>query len=140
MKKILLSGIAIVAIQLSSFSQGQGGGGFQRQTPEEQAAKIIHVLDSAFKLTPANAAKLDTALTVLYKAQNERMKEIMSGGERPDRETMMAERKKYTDARDEMIKLMITKDQFAIWKDTIEPSMRPQRPAGMGGGNRPGGN
>ncbi len=140
MKKILLSGIAIIAIQLSSFSQGPGGGGFQRQTPEEQAAKIIHVLDSAFKLSPSNAAKLDTALTVLYKAQNERMKEIMSGGERPDRETMMAERKKYTDARDEMIKMIITKDQFAIWKDTIEPSMRPQRPAGMGGGNRPGGN
>ena len=138
MKKILFCLFAIISIQSSSFAQGEGRGqgGFNRQTPEEQAAKIIHVLDSAFKLTPSNAAKLDTALTILYKAQNDRMREIMAGGERPDRETMMAERKKYTDARDEMIKLMITKDQFAIWKDTIEPSMRPARPQGMGGGNR----
>lgn len=134
MKKILLSLVVIITIQLSSIAQG---GGFQRQTPQEQAAKIIHVLDSAFKLTPANAAKLDTALTILYKAQNDKMREIMSSGERPDRETMMAERKKYSDARDEMIKLMITKDQFDIWKNTIEPGMRPQRP---GGGNRPSGN
>ena len=131
MKKILITVLAIVAIHFTTFAQG---GGFQRQTPEEQAAKIVHVLDSAFKLTPANAGKLDTALTVLYKAQNERMKEIMAGGERPDRETMMAERKKYADARDEMIKMMITTEQFTTWKETIEPSMRPARPAGTGGG------
>lgn len=136
MKKILFSAIAIIAIQFTSIAQGPGGGGFNRQTPEEQAARIVHVLDSAFKLTPANAAKLDTALTVLYKAQNDRIKEIMAGGERPDRETMMAERKKYTDARDEMIKMIITKEQFTTWKETIEPSMRPARPPGMGGQNR----
>lgn len=135
MKKILLSFIAIIAFQFYSFAQGPGGG-FQRQTPEQQAARIVHVLDSAFKLAPADAAKLDTALRVLYTAQNEKMKEIMAGGERPDRETMMAQRKAYSDARDEMIKLMITKEQFDIWKETIEPSMRPARPQGMGGQNR----
>ncbi len=136
MKKILFGAIAMFAFQFTILAQGPGGGGGQRQmqTPEEQAAKIIHVLDSAFKLTPANAGKLDTALTVLYKAQNERMKELMSGGERPDRDALMAERKKYTDARDEMIKMMITKEQFTTWKETIEPSMRPQRPGGAGGG------
>ncbi|MBK7290837.1 MAG: hypothetical protein KBF82_02810 [Chitinophagaceae bacterium] len=133
MKKILITVLAIVAIHFTPFAQG-GGGQRQMQTPEQQAAKIVHVLDSAFKLTPANAGKLDTALTVLYKAQNDRMKEIMAGGERPDRETMMAESKKYTDARDEMIKLMITAEQFKIWKETIEPSMRPQRQGGAGGG------
>ncbi|MEO5947805.1 MAG: hypothetical protein ABIP79_13385 [Chitinophagaceae bacterium] len=134
MKKILITVLAIVAIHFTTFAQG---GGFQRQTPEEQAAKLVHVLDSAFKLTPANAAKLDTAFTVLFKAQNDRIKEIMAGGERPERETMMAERKKYSDARDEMIKMVITGEHFAIWKDTIEPSMRPQRPVGTGsGGNR----
>lgn len=133
MKKILITVLAIVAIQFTSFAQG---GGFQRQTPEEQAAKIVHVLDSAFKLIPGNAAKLDTALTVLYKAQNDRIREIMAGGERPDRETMMAERKKYTDARDEMIKMVITAEQFTTWKETIEPSMRPQRPGGTGGGGK----
>ncbi len=131
MKKILIMAMAIFALQTVSFSQG---GGFNRQTPEEQAARIVHILDSAFKLTPVNAGKLDTALTVLYKAQNDRMQELMSGGERPDRDALLAERKKYTDARDEMIKLMITKDQFTTWKEKIEPSMRPQRAPGMGGG------
>ena len=42
------------------------------------------------------------------------------------------ERKKYSDARDEMIKAMLTAEQFTIWKEKIEPSMRPQRPPGGG--------
>ena len=33
-----------------------------------------------------------------------------------------------------MIKAILTAEQFAIWKEKIEPSMRPQRPGG--GGNR----
>ena len=33
---------------------------------------------------------------------------MFSGGERPDRETMQAEMKKYSDARDEMIKAVLT--------------------------------
>jgi hypothetical protein len=48
---------------------------------------------------------------------------------------MMAERKKYSDSRDEMIKAMVTEEQYAIWKEKIEPSMRPQRPQGGGGNN-----
>lgn len=128
--------LAVIAMQFVTFAQGPGAGGFQRQTVEERVAAIHNKLDSAFKLSPEKFKVLDTALTVLYKAQDDRMKEIMSSGERPDRETMMAERKKYTDARDEMIKAIITAEQFAIWKDTIEPSMRPARPPGMGGGNR----
>jgi hypothetical protein len=47
---------------------------------------------------------------------------------------MMAEMKKFSDARDEMIKAVLSADQFTIWKEKIEPSMRPQRPPG-GGGN-----
>jgi hypothetical protein len=132
MKKLVITVLAITAIEFSTFAQP--GGGFQRRTPEEQAAAIHLKLDSAFKLEPAKLATLDTALTALFKAQNTRMQEIFASGERPDRETMMAERKKYTDARDEMIKAMVTADQFAVWKDQIEPSMRPQRFQG-GGGN-----
>ena len=130
---VLLASFALIAT-----ISAQPGGGFQRQTPEERAAAIHHKLDSAFKMDPVNLAKLDTALTALYKAQDARMQEIFSSGERPDRETMMAERKKYSDSRDEMIKAILTEEQFAIWKDKIEPSMRPQRPPG--GGGMPGGN
>ena len=96
-------------------------------------------LDSAFKLEPAKLATLDTALTVLYKKQDARMQEIFSGGERPDRETMMAERQKYMDAQEEILKAVLTAEQYAIWKEKIQPSMRPQRPGGGGGGRGEGG-
>jgi len=131
MKKITLMIVAFFAITATMNAQG---GGFNRKTPEERTAEIHAKLDSAFKLEPAKLTKLDTALTALYRAQQTKMQEMFAGGTRPDRETMMAEMKKYTDARDEMIKSVVTEEQYAIWKEKIEPSMRPQRPAG-GGGN-----
>jgi periplasmic protein CpxP/Spy len=130
MKKITL--LMLFAAAFATTMYAQPGGGFQRQTPEQRVAAIHQKLDSAFKIEPAKFATLDTALTALYKAQDARMQEIFSSGERPDRETMMAERKKYSDSRDEMIKAVLTEDQFTIWKDKIEPSMRPQRPPGGG--------
>lgn len=136
MKKLFITGMAIMAFQFVTFAQGPGAGGFQRQTVEERVAAIHNKLDSAFKLAPSKLAVLDTALTVLYKAQDNRIQEIMSSGERPDREAMMAERKKYTDARNEMIKAVVTAEQYTIWIDKIEPSMRPVRPQGMGDRNR----
>jgi hypothetical protein len=107
--------------------------------PEERAARIHQKLDSAFKLDAALMAKVDTALVVLYKKQDARMQEIFSSGERPDRETMMAERQKYTDAQEAILKAVLTEEQFTIWKEKIQPSMRPQRPGGGGDGNRGGG-
>ncbi len=133
MKKISLFLLTFIALTVAV--SAQPGGGFQRQTPEQRAAAIHQKLDSTFKLEPAKLAILDTALIALYKKQDEWMQGIFSSGERPDRETMMAERKKYSDARDEMIKMMVTDEQFAIWRDKIEPSMRPQRPPGGGGNN-----
>lgn len=129
MKKMCLMLVAVVAF---AASYAQPGNGFQRQTPEQRVAAIHAKLDSAFSLGAAKLAPLDTALVVLYKKQDEKMKEMFSGGT-PDRDAMMAERKKYSDSRDEMIKAILSADQFAIWKDKIEPSMRPQRPPGNGG-------
>lgn len=132
MKKMSLLLLASFALAVSV--NAQPGGGFQRQTPEQRAAVIHQKLDSAFKLDAANLTTLDTAVVALYKAQDAKMMEMFSGGERPDREIMMAERQKYSDARDAMIKAVVTPEQYAIWKEKIEPSMRPQRPPG-GGGN-----
>lgn len=123
--------VAFVTVAASASAQG----GFTRRTAEERAAAIHVKLDSAFKTDPSKLATLDTALIVLYKAQDKKREEFMSGGSMPDRETMQAEMKKYTDARDEMIKAILTEEQYAIWKEKIEPSMRPQRPQG-GGRNR----
>lgn len=132
MKKMFF--LLLTAISLSAAVYAQPGGGFQRQTPEERVARVHQKLDSAFKLDPALMAKIDTALVVLYKKQDARMQEIFSGGERPDRETMMAERQKYTDAQEEILKAVLSAEQYAIWKEKIQPSMRPQRPGGGGGG------
>jgi hypothetical protein len=129
MKKIVFILVAFIAVAATASAQG----GFNRRTPEERAAAIHAKLDSAFKTDAGKLATLDTALIVLYKAQDKKREEFMSGGSMPDRETMMAEMKKYSDARDEMIKAILTEEQFAIWKEKIEPSMRPQRPQGSGG-------
>ena len=134
MKKIFL--LLMASVALSVITYAQPGGGFQRRTPEERTATIHAKLDSAFKLESSKLAMIDTALTILYKKQDQRMQEIFAGGERPDRETMMAERKKYTDAQDEILKAVLTEEQYATWKEKIEPSMRPQR---QGGGGPPSG-
>lgn len=131
MKKISLLILASVAFVCSV--SAQPGGGFQRRTPQERAANIHAKLDSAFKLETVKLATLDTAIVALYKAQDKKREELMAGG-MPDRETMMAEMKKYSDAQDEILKAVLTEEQFGIWKDKIQPSMRPQRPPG--GGNQ----
>jgi len=119
-------------ILLSGSLMAQPGGGFNRRTPEERAAAIHQKLDSAFKLEAAKLSVLDTALTALYKAQDEKRRELMSGGSIPDRETIQAEMKKFNDAQDEILKAVLTEEQFGIWKEKIQPSMRPQRPQGGG--------
>jgi len=132
MKKVSLLLLTFFAIGMAANAQ------FQRRTPEERTASIHTKIDSAFKLEPAKLATLDTALVALYKAQDKKREEMMSGG-MPDRETMMAEMKKFSDAQDEIIKAVLTEDQFKIWKEQIQPSMRGPGRQG-GGGNRNGGN
>ena len=128
MKKISLMLLACFAMAVVVNAQG----GFTRSTPEERAARIHQKLDSAFKLEPADLAKLDTAIIALYKAQDAKRQELMAGG-MPDRDVFMAEMKKFSDAQDEILKAVLTKEQFDIWKEKIQPSMRPQRPPGTGG-------
>ncbi|MCB0739783.1 MAG: hypothetical protein KDB92_01740, partial [Chitinophagaceae bacterium] len=101
MKKGIFTLLAVAFFTLSSLAQNPG---FQRPTPEQRVAAIHQKLDSAFNISAQNLAVLDTALTILYRQQDEKIKEMFSGGERPDRETMMAEFKKYSDSRDAMIK------------------------------------
>lgn len=130
MKKISLFIAALFAF--GAISYAQPGGGMNRMTTEERVARIHQKLDSAFKPEPTKMAAIDTALTALYKAQDAKRQELMAGG-MPDRETFMAEMKKYTDAQDEILKAVLTKEQFDIWKEKIQPAMRPQRPGGGGG-------
>ena len=136
MKRISLMLIAGLTFSLVTNAQGGGGGGFMRRTPEERVAVIHAKIDSAFKLDAKTMATLDTALVALNRAQDKKREELMAGGQ-PDRETFMAEMKKFSDAQDEIMKAVLTAEQYTIWKEQIQPSMRPSRgPGGGGGGNR----
>ena len=134
MKKlfIILLGSFLLAVSINA---QPGGGGFTRRTPEERAAAIHQKLDSAFHLDAAVLSKMDTALTALFKASDVKRQELFSGSTPPDRETMQKEMKPYNDAQDDILKTLLTKDQYETWKEKIQPSMRPQRPPGGGGNN-----
>ena len=136
MKQRFLIMLALVmgATTIAS-AQGGGGGGFQRRTHEERTASIHQKLDSAFKLDAKTFVVLDSALNTLHRNQDKRIQEMMAGGPGSvDRETMMAERQKWDNAKNDIIKAVLTEEQFKIWKESIEPTMR--RGGGGGGGNR----
>jgi periplasmic protein CpxP/Spy len=131
-KQILLAAIAA----LFSFTavNAQGGGNFQRRTPEERLKPIHEKLDSAFKLDAAKMKQVDEIFLNSFKEQDKKMEEMRAGGGEVDRDAMMAARQKMTDERDAKLKEILTADQMKIWKDTIEPSTRPQRGNRGGGG------
>jgi len=139
-KSVLFVWISLLGIV--SVSAQPPGGGFQRRTTAERVAVIHQKLDSAFKLDAVKLSLIDTALTVLYKKQDSRMQEIREAamaGERPDPEALREEMKKYSDAQEEIIKAMLSPEQFIIWKEQIVPAMRPARGMGMNGGGGGGG-
>ena len=131
-KQFLLLATALLVGTTTMYAQG----GFQRQTPEERLKPIHEKIDSAFKLTAEKLAKVDSVFLESFKQQEAKMAELRSGGERPDREAMMAMRQQLADERDNKLKEDLTEEHMKIWKNELEPSLRPQR----GGGNRGGGN
>ena len=104
----------------------QGGGG-QRMSPEERIKSTIEKM-APLKLDAATKVKADAIITEYVNGQQKAMDEIRANG--GDREAMQAKRKEMTDARDVRLKAIFTEAQMKQWKDEIEPSMRPQRPAG----------
>jgi hypothetical protein len=136
MKKILFSlTIGLFFIQAAANAQGMGFG--QRATVEERVKRVTNKLDSAFKLSKEQMFNLDTALKVLYRMQDARRQEIMASGQRLDRDSIMAEMKKFSDIQDDIIGAVLSKEEFSIWKEKIQPEMRPRGMGGQGGG--PGG-
>ena len=129
MKKQVL--LLAVAATLAVTTMAQGGGNFQRRTPEERLKPIHEKMDSAFKLEAAKLTQVDSIFIQSFRASDKQMEEIRNNG--GDREAMMAARQKFTDERDVKLKAVLTEEQMKIWKEQIEPSMRPQR----GGGGRP---
>lgn len=108
----------------------QGGG--QRQTPEERTKATMDKM-AALKLEADALAKTEVIIAEYSNAQQKAMEELRASG--ADRDAMMAKRKELVDARDAKLKVIFTEAQMKQWKDEIEPSLRPQRPAGTGSGN-----
>ncbi len=119
----------IAAIFSFTAATAQGGGG-QRMTPEERITFTIEKM-APLKLDSETKAKADVIIADYINGQQKAMDEVRAAG--GDREAMMAKRKEFTDARDAKLKAIFTEAQMKQWKDEIEPSLRPQRPAGGGG-------
>ncbi len=123
-KQLVLT--AFAAILSIAAVKAQGGGG-QRMTPEERIKFIIEKM-APLNLDAATKAKSDVIITDYVNGQQKATDEIRANG--GDRDAMMAKRKEFSDARDAKLKLIFTEAQMKQWKDEIEPSLRPQRPAG----------
>jgi periplasmic protein CpxP/Spy len=141
MKKVIL--LLAIVISGAFAVQAQGGGGFQRRTPEERLKQVKEKLVD-LKLDNDQTTKSDSTFIEYFRAQNKMFEEMRAGGGAPDREAMREKMQKLGNERDEKLKKIFTEDQFKKWKDEIEPSMRPQRGGGGNGGprggNREGGN
>ncbi|TAL48417.1 MAG: hypothetical protein EPN92_03690 [Chitinophagaceae bacterium] len=132
MKKIILFTMLIVVA--GSFSAIAQGGGFQRLTVEERVKRVHDKLDSAFKLAPDVMTNVDSVFKEYYLAQEKMRQEMMASGNM-DRDAMRAKMQDLAGPRDEKLKKLLNENQFKIFKDQIEPAMRPQRPPGGPGGN-----
>ena len=131
MKKQLV--LMVMAAMFSiTVANAQGGGG-QRMTPEERIKFTIEKM-APLNLDAATKVKSDAIITDYINEQQKAMDEIRAAG--GDRDAMMAKRKEFADARDLKLKAIFTEAQMKQWKDEIEPSLRPQRPAGGGGGGK----
>ena len=131
MKKQLV--LMVMAAMFSiAVANAQGG---QRMTPEERIKFTIEKM-VPLNLDAATKAKSDSIITDYINESQKVMDELRESG--ADRETMMAKRKELADARDIRLKAIFTEAQMKQWKDEIEPSLRPQRPAGApaGGGGK----
>jgi hypothetical protein len=132
-KQMILLLAMIVAGTTITFAQG-GGGGFRQRTVEERVLAVHQKVDSAFKPDAAKLTQVDSVFATYYRATDKVRQELMSGGERPDREVMMQKMQPATEARDKELKVLLGDNNFKKFKDEIEPSMR--RGGGGGGGNR----
>ena len=126
-KTIVALAVILLAGTASTFAQGGGGGGFQMPTPEERVKRVHAKADSAFKLDEAKIKEVDAAYLEFYKAQDKVREDLMAsngGNFQGMREQMTEKMKPQQDALDAKMKTILGDDNFKIWKDQIEPTLR----------------
>ena len=84
----------------------QGGGGGQRQTPDERTKATMEKL-AVLNLDATAKTKTETVIADFNNAQQKAMEEMRASGTM-DRDAMMAKRKELADARDAKLKEIFT--------------------------------
>ena len=121
-KQLALLTVAIVLSLGSVFAQG--GGGMQRQTPEERTKATVEKL-APLALNADQTTKVTAVFTSFYNDQQKSMEEMRASGNM-DREAMKTKRDELSKKRDTELKAILTDAQYTKWIDELEPSMRPQ--------------
>lgn len=133
MKKAIFLAIAVLITGVfTANAQGQGGGGFQRRTVEENVKMVMEKL-APLSLDKDQTTKTDSAFADYYRSRNKMMEEMRGGG--TDRTAMREKFEKLGTDRDEKLKKIFSEAQYKKWKEEIEPSMRQRRGGQGGGGN-----
>jgi hypothetical protein len=124
MKKTIIALLLIVGSTTALNAQG-GGGGFQMPTPEERVKRVHAKIDSAFKLDEAKMKQVDDLFLEFYKNQDKVREEMMNnGGGGGGFQAMQEAMKPHQDALDAKLKPVLGDDNFKIWKEQIEPTLR----------------
>jgi len=92
-------------------------GNFPQRTVEERVKAVHEKLDSAFKFDAAKQGKIDSVFASYFRQQDKVREELRSGGERPDRETMIAKMQPAIDSRDKELKTILSEAEFKKWKE-----------------------
>lgn len=131
MKKQILLLLSALVLGFTTVS-AQGGGGPRKTVPE----RVKEVMDrlAEFNLDKDKTTKTEEAFTVFYTDAQKMMEEMRGGGGQPNRDEIRQKRQKLVDDRDAKLKGIFTEEQYNKWKNEIEPSMRPARGNGPGGG------
>jgi hypothetical protein len=124
-KRVSLFAIMLIAGSIAVNAQG---GGFQRRTVEERVQTIHQKMDSAFKFDKAKLAQIDSVFANYYRATDKMRDELMAGG--GDRSAMREKMQPLTDARDKELQPLLGDDNYKVWKEVIEPSIRRGGPGG----------
>ncbi|MER3498264.1 MAG: hypothetical protein C4308_06290 [Chitinophagaceae bacterium] len=99
-----------------------------RRTVEERVQSVHQKLDSAFHLDKTKLVQTDSVFILFFKQQDSVRDEMMNSGGQMNFMAMRKKMQPLVDERDKKLKLVFTEEQFAIWKEQIEPSLRPRRP------------
>ena len=128
MKKMIIAlAVIMLAGTVSTFAQGGGGGGFQMPSPEDRVKRVHAKIDSAFKLDEAKAKQVNDLYLEYYKTQDKVRQELMDGNGgsfQGMREQMQEKMKPHQEALDAKVKPILGDDNFKIWKEQIEPTLR----------------